>query len=61
MTDPNDGARERDPFVTFMWHVPIAVTLALAFAVLPGPQPMAVAVIGWLGWMAGSSVVRGPR
>ena len=35
MTDQND--RKRDPFATFMWHVPIVVTLAMAFVLLPGP------------------------
>lgn len=54
MSDQND--RKRDPFATFMWHVPIVVTLAMAFVLLPGPQPWCLVVIGALGWMAGSSV-----
>lgn len=59
MPPPTDGARERDPFATFMWHVPVALALALAFALMPGPLPWSYAVVAGLGWMAGSSVVRG--
>lgn len=58
---PADPARERDPFLTFMWHVPLAFVLVPAFLLLPGVASVSLAVVGLLGWLAGSSVVRGPR
>ncbi len=60
MPEPADGKRERDPFGTFMWHVPLIFVLAAAVVMLPGAASGALAVAAGLGWLAGSSVVRAP-